>query len=227
MVGDTREAMTTGNMKVLDATTQDGVNAETVAQNIGMGQTPMQTASQPVSQPAADASASRQRTIPDAAPPTQAAAQNDKPVFVPTSTATQPQPQAETKTAVTQPAQQQPAPVKNDTAKTEAPKTEPAKPDATASGSTVDLGGSIVAYATAKPSPVVPAAARVMRASGMVQVNVTVDEKGDVIEVGKTTGPSLLQAAAKDAIKKWKFKPYMRDGQPVKTSGFVSFNFAL
>jgi hypothetical protein len=37
----------------------------------------------------------------------------------------------------------------------------------------------------------------------------------------------MLQAAAKDAIRKWKFKPFMRDGQPVRATGFVSFNFAL
>ena len=66
-----------------------------------------------------------------------------------------------------------------------------------------------------------------MHASGVVQVIVTVDEKGDVVDVGKITGPGLLQAAAKDAIKKWKFKPYTRDGQPVKTTGSVSFNFTL
>jgi outer membrane biosynthesis protein TonB len=36
----------------------------------------------------------------------------------------------------------------------------------------------------------------------------------------------MLQAAARDAIKKWKFKPFTRDGQPVKATGFISFNFA-
>jgi protein TonB len=66
-----------------------------------------------------------------------------------------------------------------------------------------------------------------MHTSGVVRVDVTIDEKGDVVDVQKTSGPGLLQAAAKDAIKKWKFKPYMRDGQAVKASGFVNFNFTL
>jgi protein TonB len=66
-----------------------------------------------------------------------------------------------------------------------------------------------------------------MRATGVVKVEVTVNETGEVAEVQKTSGPTLLQAAAKDAIKKWKFKPFVRDGQPVKATGFVNFNFSL
>jgi protein TonB len=54
-----------------------------------------------------------------------------------------------------------------------------------------------------------------------------IDEKGSVASVTKTTGPPMLQDAAKDAVRKWKFKPFLRDGQPVKANGFVSFNFNM
>jgi protein TonB len=74
---------------------------------------------------------------------------------------------------------------------------------------------------------VYPPAAKSIRATGVVKVEVTVDENGDVAEVQKTTGPSLLQNAAKEAIKKWRFRPFVRDGQPVRATGFVSFNFSL
>ncbi len=87
--------------------------------------------------------------------------------------------------------------------------------------------GSLLAYATKQQAPVYPPAARSMRATGIVKVEVTVIESGDVSEVQKTSGPGLLQTAAKDAIRKWKFKPFVRDGQPVKAIGFVNFNFAL
>jgi protein TonB len=90
----------------------------------------------------------------------------------------------------------------------------------------VDVG-SLIAYATKQQAPIYPPAARSMRATGVVKVEVTVNETGEVAEVQKTSGPTLLQAAAKDAIKKWKFKPFVRDGQPVKATGFVNFNFSL
>ncbi len=94
--------------------------------------------------------------------------------------------------------------------------------------STVPLDvGSLVGYATRQSSPAYPAAARTTRATGVVKVEVTVDEQGNVAEVQKATGPSLLQASAKDAIRKWKFKPFVVDGQPVKATGFVNFNFSL
>ncbi|MGI8641056.1 MAG: TonB family protein [Pyrinomonadaceae bacterium] len=87
--------------------------------------------------------------------------------------------------------------------------------------------GSLIDFATQKPSPVYPATAKSIRMTGVVKVEVVVDEKGQVAEVQKSSGPSLLRGAATDAVRKWKFKPFTRDGEPVKATGFVSFNFTL
>ena len=87
--------------------------------------------------------------------------------------------------------------------------------------------GSLLDYVTQKVNPVYPPAARTVRMSGVVKVDVVVDEEGKVAEVQKTSGPAMLQRAAADAIKKWKFKPFVRDGQPTKATGYVSFNFNL
>ena len=106
------------------------------------------------------------------------------------------------------------------------PPAETPKTDVPKSGDPIDVG-SLVAYATRQTQPVYPPAARTMRTTGIVKVEVTVNETGDVSDVQKTSGPPMLQNAAKDAIRKWKFKPFVRDGQPVKANGFVSFNFAL
>lgn len=87
--------------------------------------------------------------------------------------------------------------------------------------------GSLVSFATKKVTPVYPRQARTMRMSGTVKVEVTVDEDGRVATVENTSGPVLLKQAALDAIRKWEFTPFVRDGQPVKATGFVSFNFNL
>ena len=104
--------------------------------------------------------------------------------------------------------------------------TDPTKTITTGSGDTIDVG-SLLAYATKQTAAVYPSTARNMRASGVVTVEVTVNESGDVTGVQKTSGPVMLQDAAKNAIKKWKFKPFFRDGQPVKATGFVNFKFSL
>ncbi|MBE7515238.1 MAG: TonB family protein [Chloracidobacterium sp.] len=91
----------------------------------------------------------------------------------------------------------------------------------------LEVGGRLVSYATEKAQPIYPAIARTVRATGTVTVQVTVDEHGKVTSVEKTTGPELLQGAAEDAIRKWRFKPFTRDGQPVRANGYVNFNFSL
>jgi TonB family protein len=87
--------------------------------------------------------------------------------------------------------------------------------------------GSLIDYATAKVAPTYPPAAKTMRMTGTVKVEVIISEDGSIAEVKNTSGPSMLQRAATDALKKWKFKPFIKDGQPVKATGFVSFNFSL
>jgi protein TonB len=87
--------------------------------------------------------------------------------------------------------------------------------------------GSLVGYATEKSNPVYPAAARNMRMTGIVKVELVIDETGQIAQVQNTSGPAMLQRAALDAVKKWKFRPFIRDGQATKATGFVSFNFSL
>ena len=87
--------------------------------------------------------------------------------------------------------------------------------------------GSLLEYATKRVNPVYPPQARTMRLTGVVKVEVMVDEEGNVTEVQNTNGPSLLQRAAVDAVRKWQFKPFVRNGLPIKATGFVSFNFSL
>jgi len=87
--------------------------------------------------------------------------------------------------------------------------------------------GSLIGYATEKANPVYPPTARNMRMTGIVKVELVIDETGKVAQVQNTSGPPMLQRAATDAVKKWKFKPFTRGGQTTKATGFVNFNFSL
>jgi len=87
--------------------------------------------------------------------------------------------------------------------------------------------GSLIGYATEKANPVYPPTAKSMRMTGVVKVELVIDENGKVAEVQNTSGPSMLQRAATDAVRKWKFKPFTRGGQAIRATGFVNFNFSL
>jgi len=86
-------------------------------------------------------------------------------------------------------------------------------------------GGVLNGKATSLPLPVYPAAARAVRAAGAVTVKITLDENGDVISAAAVSGHPLLRAAAVEAAKEAKFSPTRLNGQPVKVSGVLVYNF--
>jgi TonB family protein len=76
-------------------------------------------------------------------------------------------------------------------------------------------------------APKYPAAARAARASGIVYVQITIDEKGKVDYAKAIEGNSLLYQAAEEAAQKARFSPTMTDGKPVKITGKLVYNFLL
>ena len=87
--------------------------------------------------------------------------------------------------------------------------------------------GSLRNRATQVVPPAYPATARAARISGVVTVYLVVDENGEVADVQRANGHMMLQQAAIDAARRWRFRPMQVDGQNVKMSGFISFNFTL
>lgn len=76
-----------------------------------------------------------------------------------------------------------------------------------------------------KVKPIYPEMARRMRLSGVVELEAVVNEQGKVEDVIVKSGNPVLRMAARDALRQWKFKPFTRNGQPVKAVVAVTFNF--
>jgi protein TonB len=79
--------------------------------------------------------------------------------------------------------------------------------------------------ATKKVQPAYPAIAKAARAKGAVQVQITVNESGEVINARVINGHPMFRDAALRAAKQWRFKPTELSGVPVKATGILSFNF--
>jgi TonB family protein len=88
-------------------------------------------------------------------------------------------------------------------------------------------GGVLNGTALNLPPPVYPDAAKRMRTSGTVTVEVILDETGKVVSATATSGPQILRDPAVQAALKARFSPTKLSGQPVKVSGIINYKFAL
>lgn len=72
-------------------------------------------------------------------------------------------------------------------------------------------------YAANNPKPVYPAIAKRLGQQGTVELRILVSEQGSAskVEVARSSGYSNLDAAAVEAISKWKFEPATQNGKPV------------
>ena len=88
-------------------------------------------------------------------------------------------------------------------------------------------GGVLNGKATKLVKPNYPAAAKAVRAAGAVNVQITIDETGSVVAASAVSGHPLLRAAAVEAARASKFAPTRLEGQPVKVTGVIVYNFVL
>jgi len=72
-----------------------------------------------------------------------------------------------------------------------------------------------------------PEDARAGAIQGQVWVRVLITETGDVEKADIVSGDPILTDSALAAAKKWKFKPFIKNGRPVKVSTKIAFDFAF
>jgi TonB family protein len=75
------------------------------------------------------------------------------------------------------------------------------------------------------PKPSYPALARAAHISGTVEVQVIIDEHGKVLAAAAVSGHPLLYPACVQAARNSEFTPTKLDGQPVKVTGVLQYNF--
>jgi protein TonB len=73
--------------------------------------------------------------------------------------------------------------------------------------------------------PVYPQDALRQHIAGSVQLLATVSKEGDISAVKIISGDSRLSRAAADAVRQWKYKPYLLNGEPVEIQTQVTVNF--
>lgn len=92
----------------------------------------------------------------------------------------------------------------------------------------VAIGGDVKqAKIISSVPPVYPSLAKTQHVSGNVQIDALIDATGRVTTMKIVSGPTLLQQAAVDALKQWKYQPATLDGKPVPMHLTVTLQFRM
>jgi protein TonB len=90
------------------------------------------------------------------------------------------------------------------------------------------VGGAIRApQRIVATAPVYPPVAITARVEGEVQLEALIDEQGRVSSVRVTKSVPLLDAAAVDAVRTWRYTPTLLNGVPVSVLMTVKVTFSL
>ena len=94
-------------------------------------------------------------------------------------------------------------------------------------GDRVQLSPQTAQSVTVSVPPNYPLLARQMKVQGAVILQALISREGSIQELQIVSGPGILAAAAREAVKQWRFKPYYQGGQPVETQARITVNFTI
>jgi protein TonB len=93
-------------------------------------------------------------------------------------------------------------------------------------GDQIDVSSGMMAgYLISSPKPDYPGLARIAHIGGPVVLQAVVAKNGSVLATHVLSGHRLLRGAAQDAVRRWRFRPYIMDGHPVEVSTIVTVRF--
>ena len=92
----------------------------------------------------------------------------------------------------------------------------------------IRVSSSVVAgLLVQKTIPEYPPIAKATGVHGTVVLEATISKTGTIANLRVTNGPLMLQQAALSAVKTWRYRPYLLDGEPVEVETTVNVVFTL
>jgi len=75
--------------------------------------------------------------------------------------------------------------------------------------------------------PNYPLLAKQMKVQGAVVLEALIGRDGNIQDLHVLSGPTILSAAAREAVKQWRFRPYLQSGEAVETEARITVNFTI
>jgi protein TonB len=76
-------------------------------------------------------------------------------------------------------------------------------------------------------APSYPVLARQMKVQGAVAIQALISSDGEIQDLRILSGPNILASAAQEAVRQWRFRPYLQNGHPVETQARITVNFTI
>jgi protein TonB len=90
------------------------------------------------------------------------------------------------------------------------------------------VGGAVIAANLIRQvTPVYPPIAKTAHISGTVVLHAIISKDGTIEQLEYISGPPLLMKNAMDAVRQWRYRPTMLNGEPVEVDTTVSVVFTL
>ncbi len=88
-------------------------------------------------------------------------------------------------------------------------------------------GGVMEGMLVHRVLPVYPTIARATHTAGRVELQATISRTGTIENLRVVSGPPLLIQAAIDAVKQWRYRPYLLNGDPVEVETSINVDFTM
>jgi len=72
-----------------------------------------------------------------------------------------------------------------------------------------------------------PPIAKAARVSGTVVIQATISKSGTIENLKVISGPAMLQQSALDAVRSWRYRPYLLNNDPVEVETTINVIFTL
>lgn len=98
---------------------------------------------------------------------------------------------------------------------------------ATNAGERVKMSADTTHVLERPVQPSYPMLARQMKVQGAVILQALISADGTIQDLKVLSGPSILASAAQEAVRQWRFKPYLENGVAVETEAKITVNFTI
>ena len=85
----------------------------------------------------------------------------------------------------------------------------------------------LLGYKVSGDTPQYPDKAKSAGVQGVVILEATISKAGSIRDLSVVSGPLLLQDAALNAVKSWRYKPYLLNGEPVEVQTLINVIFQI